>query len=103
MASQGIRNAWNGAYVKHTARYVTHDEMLDLIEFIPVRTYAVETVYRIWKPCPLSRQNRGLRLCKAVFNFQLRKSYAVEVMESQLAVPPVSSSYQPFSQASTSS
>ena len=42
--------------------------------FFKLRTYAVEMVYRIWKPCPLSRQNCGLRLCKAVFDFQLRKS-----------------------------
>ena len=32
-------------------------------------------LYRIWKPYLLNRQNRGLRRCKAVLNFQLRKSY----------------------------
>ena len=38
------------------------------------RSYAVEMIYRIWKPCVLSGQNRDLRLCKAVTDFQLRKS-----------------------------
>ena len=39
-----------------------------------IRTYAVEMLYRIWKPYSLNEQKRGLRLCKAIFNFQLRTS-----------------------------
>jgi len=29
-----------------------------------IRSYAVETAYRIWKPCLPIGKNRGLRLCK---------------------------------------